>query len=116
LLWALPEEGIEWITRAMHLNPFHPPSYWNDLSAAYYDARQYQEAVTTIMQMPQPFRRHDVARAQLGDLTRARKHADAVLRRWPDFSSRRFLSGEPYKNEADLAHNLDGLLKAGLPE
>ena len=112
----MPEEGIEWITRAMHLNPFHPPSYWNDLSAAYYDARQYQEAVTTIMQMPQPFRWHDVALAQLGGLTRARKHADAVLRRWPDFSSRRFLSGEPYKNEADLAHNLDGLLKAGLPE
>ena len=115
-----PDEGIEWITRAMRLNPLHPASYWNDLAGAYYDARRYREAVTAIMQMPQPFRWHDVCMAgycaQMGDLARARRHAATVLKKWPDFSSRRFLSGEPYKHEADLAHNLDGLLKAGLPE
>ena len=114
-----PEEAIEWITRAMRLNPFHPPSYWNDLAGAYYDARQYHDAVTAIMQMPQPFRWHDVCLAayyaQIGDRIRARSHAEAVVQRWPDFSSRQFLSGEPYKHEADRAHNLDGLLKAGLP-
>ena len=115
-----PNEAIEWIIEAMRANPLHPPSYWNDLAGAYYDARRYEDAVSAIMQMPQPFRWHDVClagyRAQMGDMERARRHARAVLKRWPDFSSRRFLSGEPYKHEADLVHNLEGLLKAGLPE
>ena len=72
------------------------------------------------MQISQPFRWHDVWLAgycaQMGDLERAREHAKAVLKQWPDFSSRSFLSGEPYKHETDLINNLESLLKAGLPE
>ena len=45
LTWlGRPEEGIDWIRRAMQLNPYHPERYWNHLGRAYYMARRYPEA------------------------------------------------------------------------
>jgi len=115
-----PEEGIEWITRAMRLNPLHPPSYWNDLSGAYYDTHRYQEAAAALLKMPQPFGSQDTylsaCFAQMGDMESAKRHAEAVLKRTPDFSARRFAAGEPYQDEASVLHLLDGLRKAGLPD
>jgi adenylate cyclase len=40
------EEGIEWIRRAMRLNPYHPERYWNHLGRAQYTARAYADATT----------------------------------------------------------------------
>ena len=46
LTWlGRPEEGIEWIRKAMRLNPYHPERFWNHLGRAYYVARRYAEAV-----------------------------------------------------------------------
>src|SRR5690606_33592571 len=37
LTWlGRPEEGIEWIRRAMRLNPYHPERYWSHLGRAYF--------------------------------------------------------------------------------
>ena len=34
LTWlGQPEEGIEWIRKAMRLNPFHPERFWSHLGA-----------------------------------------------------------------------------------
>ena len=39
------EEGIEWILKAMRLNPYHPERFWGHLGRAYFVARRYDEAV-----------------------------------------------------------------------
>ena len=45
LTWlGRPEEGIEWIQKAMRLNPYHPERFWNHLGRAYFVARRYAEA------------------------------------------------------------------------
>ena len=40
LTWlGRPTEGIEWIQRAMRLNPYHPQRFWSHLGRAQYTAR-----------------------------------------------------------------------------
>src|SRR5262245_3717178 len=42
LTWVgKPEEGVEWIRKAMRLNPHHPERFWNHLGRAYFVARKY---------------------------------------------------------------------------
>jgi adenylate cyclase len=116
-----PEPGIPWIQKAMRLNPFHPPRFWNHLGRAYFVARRYAEAVEAFKQITAPDQFHHAflaaCHAQLGDADAANRHVKEVLSRNPDFSWSKTL--EPvlyYKRESDLAHHRDALLKAGLPE
>ena len=115
-----PESGIPWIQKAMRLNPFHPPRFWNHLGRAYFVARRYAEAVEAFKQIAAPDQFHHAflaaCHAQLGDADAANRHVKEVLRRNPDFSWSKTL--EPvlyYKRESDLTHHRDALLKAGLP-
>ena len=39
------DEGIEWIRKAMQLNPYHPERFWNHLGRAEFIARRYAEAI-----------------------------------------------------------------------
>ncbi|MGA7597109.1 MAG: adenylate/guanylate cyclase domain-containing protein, partial [Pseudolabrys sp.] len=53
------EPGIEWIQKAMRLNPYHPERFWSHLGRAYFVARRYSEAVKAFQRInrarPQPF-------------------------------------------------------------
>ena len=41
LTWlGRPEEGIDWIRKAMRLNPYHPERFWNHLGRACYCAEK----------------------------------------------------------------------------
>ena len=120
LTWlGRPEEGIEWIQKAMRLNPYHPERFWNHLGRAYYVARRYAEAIEALTRMSS----HDgqqhallaVSHAQLGDAQAADAHARKVLGEDPGFSVEQFLKTLHYKSESDLEHHREGLLKAGLP-
>ncbi len=42
------EEGIDWIKKAMRLNPYHPERYWNHLGRAYFVAHRYAEAIEAV--------------------------------------------------------------------
>ena len=45
LTWlGRPEEGIEWIRKAMRLNPYHPERFWSHLGRAYFCAEIFAEA------------------------------------------------------------------------
>ncbi len=51
LTWlGRPEEGIEWVRRAMRLNPYHPERFWSHLGRAQYTARAYAEAIESLQQ------------------------------------------------------------------
>ncbi len=120
LTWlGRPEEGIDWIKRAMQLNPYHPERYWNHLGRAYYVARRYKEATEAFARISAPDHAHHAflaaAFAQMGDATAAAAHAEQVLKRAPDFSVERYLETLHYKHASDREHHREGLLKAGLP-
>jgi adenylate cyclase len=45
LTWlGRPEEGIDWIKKAMRLNPYHSERFWSHLGRACYCAEKYAEA------------------------------------------------------------------------
>ena len=54
--------------------------------------------------------------AQLGRRAEARTWATAALGREPRFTARGYVMVEPHESPADLAHLIDGMRKAGLPE
>jgi adenylate cyclase len=121
LMWlGRPQDGIEWIRKAMRLNPYHPERFWNHLGRAHYTARQYSDTVEALSRVSRPDRTHHAflaaALAQLGDKTAAAAHAQEVLREDPAFSNQRFLSTLHYQLDSDRDHLREGLLKAGLPE
>jgi adenylate cyclase len=121
LTWlGRPQDGMEWIRKAMRLNPYHPERFWNHLGRAHYTARQYSEAVAALSRVTRPDKSHHAflaaALAQLGDKTAAAAHAQEVLREEPAFSNQRFLSTLHYLLDSDRDHLREGLLKAGLPE
>jgi adenylate cyclase len=114
------EEGIDWIRKAMRLNPYHPPRFWSHLARAFFVARRYAEAIDAVQRVPSPDYFHVASLAacfaMLGKEAQARSNTAETLKRKPDFSVQRdYLPTLHYKRESDLAHHRDSLLKAGLP-
>jgi adenylate cyclase len=114
------ESGIPWIQKAMRLNPFHPPRFWNHLGRAYFVARRYAEAAEAFKQISAPDQFHHAFLAachtQLGNTAAADHSVKEVLSRNPNFSWSKTL--EPvlyYKRDSDIAHHRDSLARAGLP-
>jgi len=122
LTWlGQPEEGIEWIHKAMRLNPFHPERFWFHLARAQFVARRYAEAIESLRHITAPDSLHHAliaaCHAQLGNNSTAVAHTREVLKLVPDFSVRTHcLPILHYGRESDLAHHRESLLKAGLPE
>jgi adenylate cyclase len=114
-----PVEGIEWVLKAMRLNPYHPERFWGHLGRAYFTARRYADAVAAVRHMSKldPGQHASLAGclAQAGDAAQARKHADLALAGAPDFSVVNFVKTLHYFNEADFEHVRASMLQAGLP-
>jgi TolB-like protein/Tfp pilus assembly protein PilF len=114
-----PLEGIHLIRKAMRLNPHYPGFYSWFLGLAQYAARQYEDAVMTLKQAPQLGVGRRILAASLGQLGRveeARAEALEFLKDNPNFSTQYWASTEPFLNETDCQHFVEGYLKAGLPE
>jgi len=121
LTWlGQPDEGVPWIQKAMRLNPFHPPRFWNHLGRAYFVARRYAEAAEAFKRIAAPDQFHHAflaaCYAQLGDTAAADVQVREILSRNPGFSwSTTLVPVLHYKRDSDLAHHRDSLIKAGLP-
>lgn len=121
LTWlGRPEEGIEWIRRAMRLNPYHPERFWSHLGRAQYTARAYADAIASFSKLTAPDYTHHAflaaASAQLGNRTASGAHTHEVMQREPAFTAQTFIATLHYRNSADGEHVREGLLKAGLPD
>ena len=121
LTWmGRPEEGIDWIKRAMRLNPHHPERFWNHLGRAYFVAHKYAEAVEAFSRIARPDHTHHAflaaALAKMGNKTAAPAHAQEAMRLDPGFSTDRYLATLHYRQDSDREHHREALLKAGLPE
>jgi adenylate cyclase len=121
LTWVgRPEEGIEWVQRAIRLNPYHPARFWSHLGRAQYTARKYADAIQSYSKLTAPDHTHHAflaaSSAQLGNATAATAHAREVLQREPAFTIARFLETLHYQHASDAEHLSEGLIKAGLPK
>ncbi len=115
-----PDEGVEWIKKAMQLNPYHPPRFWSHLGRAYFIGHHYEDAIEAIKQIGKPDQMHHsflaACCAYLDDDTQAAAHTKKVLDIDPGFSVDAQMATQHYLKDADHAHHRDGLLKAGLPD
>ena len=113
------DEGIDWIKKAMRLNPYHPERYWNHLGRAYFVAHRYAEAIEAVKHIHALDHFHHAflaaAYGQMGNEAEARRHAGEALARKPGFTAADYLSTTHYKRQEDTDHHRAGLLKAGLP-
>jgi adenylate cyclase len=120
LTWlGRPEEGIDWIRKAMRLNPYHPERFWNHLGRALYCAERFAEAAEAFARITRPDHTHHAFLAaifaQMGNAVAAAAHAAEVVKLEPTFSVASYLATQHYKQEADRERHEAGLLKAGLP-
>lgn len=120
LTWlGLPEEGIDWIRKAMRLNPYHPERFWSHLGRAYYCAEKYAEAAEAFSRITRPDYTHHAflaaTFAQMNNAIAAGAHAAEVLKREPGFSVASHLATLHYKREIDRQRHDAGLIRAGLP-
>jgi adenylate cyclase len=120
LTWlGRPEEGIDWIKKAMRLNPYHPERFWSHLGRAYYGAEKFAEAAAAFARITRPDHTHHAflaaTFAQMGNAVAAGAHAAEVLKRESQFSAAAYLATQHYKRDIDRRRHETGLLKAGLP-
>jgi adenylate cyclase len=120
LTWlGRPKEGIEWIRRAMQLNPYHPERFWSHLGRAQYTARNYADAIESFSKLTAPDHTHHAflaaSSAQLGNRVAAAAHAREVLQRQQGFTVSAYLQTLHYQQPSDTEQLREGLLKAGLP-
>ena len=120
LTWlGRPEEGIDWIKRAMRLNPYHPERFWSHLGRACYCAEKFAEAAEAFSRITRPDYTHHAflaaTLARMGDAVAAAAHAAEVLKCEPKFSVAAYLATQHYKREVDRKRHEAGLLMAGLP-
>ena len=120
LTWlGRPEEGIDWIKKAMRLNPYHPERFWNHLGRACFCAEKYAEAAEAFARITRPDHTHHAflaaTFAHMGNAVAAAAHAAEVMKREPQFSVGAYLATLHYKREVDRRRHEAGLLKAGLP-
>jgi tetratricopeptide (TPR) repeat protein len=111
--------GIESILRAFRLNPHPPGRYYWILGYTQYAAGRYEDAIQTLQ--------HDETRltgssrilaaslAQLGRLEEAREVARRFLAANPHFSVRQWANTQPFRQNSDRQHFIEGYIKAGLP-
>jgi adenylate cyclase len=115
-----PNDGIEWIEKAMQLNPHHPVRFWSHLGNARFTACKYAGAIEAFMHLSaMNVMQHAFVAAcygWLGDRTAAAAHVARIGELEPGFSLEAFLATMHYANAADLQHLREGLSKAGLAE
>ena len=115
-----PTAGIEHIQKALRLDPHPPAWYYWELGLAQYAVGQYVSAVETLRKEAtyRTGSRRILAAslAQLGQMNEARREAVLYMASNPRFTISHWAATQPFRDEATLAHFVDGYRKAGLPE
>ena len=114
-----PEEAIDWMHKAMRLNPFHPGWYWPTLARALHAAGRYEEAIRVYERIAVPRFFHLACLAachrQLDRAEEAGRFIAKTLEAKPDFCSKVWVSTLPFRSEGDRTRLYAELRRAGLP-
>jgi len=120
LTWlGQPEEGVNWILRAMRLSPYHPERFWAHLGRAYFTAQRYNDAIDALKRINKPDANlHTLFAAiyaRMGELVAAKAHAIEALKMDPGLTLETCAANLHYKKAEDLDHHLKALEMAGIP-
>ena len=121
MIWlGKPEEGVEWVQKAMQLDPLGADGFAHLLGRALRADRRYEDAIEAYKQVRVVRYQHSAEMAACYaasgiDHEAAKQKAD-TLRLNPDFSTEKYIASLPYKNATDREHLRDSLHKAGLPD
>ena len=121
LIWlGNPEEGAQWVHRAMELDPLGAAGFAHLLGRALRADRRYEDAIEAYKQVAKPRYQHcaelAACYAATGNDREAAKQTAETLRLNPDFSSESYVASLSYQNPADREHLRGGLRRAGLPD
>jgi adenylate cyclase len=110
-------EGVEWIEKAMKLNPHHPARFWSHLGKAQFVAHQYAKAIESFLRMASlDIQQHAFLAASygwLGDATAASAHVARLRELDPTLEPDKFLGTQHFVRNEDRQHLREGLQKAG---
>ena len=112
-------DGLEFISKALRLNPHPPSAYYWVLAESHYAARNYELAVEAAERLPSQAdgrRFLAAALAQLGRFKEAREVVQNYCRYHPEFTITKFIATRPFKHAPTRDHFVEGFRKAGLPE
>jgi len=109
-----PVEALEWIDRAIRLNPIHPAWYEYDRSLALNLLGEYAAALEAVADHPRlsPWVRTRIAAslAQLGRKAEAAEQMTRVKAGHPNFSPLAYAStGVAFEHESDRQHLIEGV-------
>ena len=114
------EEGIEWIERAMRLDPHEADGWAHLLGRALFGAGRYAAAIAAFRRVPSMRYGHHAylaaCHAQLDERARAAEESRNVLRLKPDFRSSDFCQSLFFADPRDCASVRESLTRAGLPD
>jgi adenylate cyclase len=118
-----PKEGIEFIRKAIRLNPIPNANYLNSLGFSYLISQEYLKCIDIFEQVlklnPEFYFAYlglTIAYVQLELNKEAERSASELLKYRPNFSINKFLKIVPIKSHALLEIARESYLKAGLPE
>jgi adenylate cyclase len=113
-------EAVSLIERAMRLNPANPGWYGYALGFSQYFANRFEESIATLQRLrPATFQLRLYLAANYGLLGRdkeAAEIAESLLQENPQFSAREYAETIGIVDKKALAHFLDGMRKAGMPD
>ena len=111
------EEAIPILQKALVLNPFYPDQYLWYLGGAYFNLKNYDEAIRTLKRMNSPAegrRLLAASYAYLGKQQDAKIQAEKVMEAYPNFNLTHWEAVQPDIYPEDTEHFVKGLRLAGL--
>jgi len=121
LTWlGRPAEGVEYIEKALRLDPFDTVSRAHLLGRALFGCEQYEDALAAYRNNPSPrygqLAEMAACHERLGERDQAKKLTGKVLQLYPAFKARNYVAGLPFKNSSNSIDLIQSLTDAGLPE
>jgi TolB-like protein/tetratricopeptide (TPR) repeat protein len=113
-----PADGLDWMSKALRLNPYPPIWFEASQPMVLYSLHRYEEAATILGRESNPdawsLAYLLAAYGHAGRLDEARARDAKFREQRPDRSLLQVAAIEPYENPGDLDHLLEGLRKAGV--
>jgi adenylate cyclase len=121
MIWlGRPEEGAEWVQRAMQLDPLGANGFAHLLGRALRADRRYEDAIAAYKQVHTARYQHHAEMAAcyaaMENNHEATNQKAETLSLNPDFSTEKYIASLSYRNATDREHLRDSLNKAGLPD
>ena len=119
LTWTgAPDEAVEWIERAMKLNPYHPERFWSHLGRALFVGGHYERAIDALRKLSAPDAGQHAfmaaAYAAIGNAAKASHHAAEARRIEADFTVETYVRALPFRDDGDRDRLREHFIAAGL--